>query len=199
MTGPSTFVAKMRDAEVISSRVLVDGPKRFVHEVLRMPDGEHIDWYYADTTPSVMVVPITAEGSVIFVKQYRHNLKRDTIELPAGIVGRGEDIEAAALRELEEETGYAPAPGSSLVSLGSFYSLPSETNKYCNIFLASSVVRKAEPYVDTEIERYFDMSIIELAFDEAIREVGDTVDGLETVAALLLARSKMDLAEIRRS
>jgi ADP-ribose pyrophosphatase len=191
VTGPSTFVARMRDAEVVSSRVLVDGPKRFVHEVLRMPDGEHIDWYYADTTPSVMVVPITAEGNVIFVKQYRYNLKRDTLELPAGVVARGEDIEAAALRELEEETGHAPAPGSSLVRLGSFYSLPSETNKYCNIFLASPVVRITAPYVDTEIERYFDMSVIELSFDEAVREVGGTVDGLETVAALFLARSKM--------
>jgi 8-oxo-dGTP pyrophosphatase MutT (NUDIX family) len=192
MTSPTSFVAKMRDAQVLSSTLLVDGPKRFIHEELLMPDGEHIDWYYVDTTPSVMIVPITAAGKVILVKQYRHNLKRDTLELPAGIAGRNEDIEAAALRELEEETGHALAPGSSLIKLGSFYSLPSETNKTCNLFLAPHVVPHVDPYVDTEIERYFDMSTIELSFDEAIREVGGSVDGLETVAALLLARTKLD-------
>jgi ADP-ribose pyrophosphatase len=191
MTSPTAFVAKMRDAQVISTRLLVDGPKRFVHEILRMPDGAHIDWYYADTTPSVMVVPITADGNVILVKQYRHNLKRDTLELPAGIVGRDEDIEAAALRELEEETGHAPAPGTSLVPLGSYYSLPSETNKHCNLFLAPNVVRTVDPYVDTEIERYFDMSTIEMPLEAAIREIGMTIDGVETVTALLLARSHL--------
>jgi ADP-ribose pyrophosphatase len=149
MTSPTSFVAKMRDAQVLSTEVLVEAPKRFVHEVLLMPDGAEIDWYYVDTTPSVMVVPVTAEGNVILVKQYRHNLKRDTLELPAGIVGRDEDIAAAALRELEEETGHAPAPGTSLIPLGSYYSLPSETNKRCNLFLAPSVVRRVDPYVDT--------------------------------------------------
>ena len=178
----------MRDAQVLSSNVLVDAPKRFVHEVPLMPDGDQIDWYYyVDTTPSVMVVPVTADGNVILVKQYRHNLKRDTLELPAGIVGRGEDITAAALRELEEETGHVPAPGASLVSLGAYYSLPSETNKYCNLFLASPVVRIADPYVDTEIEKYFDMGIVVMKFADAVRAIGEDLNGLETVAALLMA------------
>jgi ADP-ribose pyrophosphatase len=179
----------MKDAQLLSSEVLVAAPKRFVHETLRMPDGEVIDWYYVDTTPSVMVVPITAEGNVILVKQYRHNLKRDTLELPAGVGGANEAIEDAALRELEEETGHILAPGAKLQPLGPFYSLPSETNKYVHFFLASPVIQSGKANGDTEIERYFDMSVVEMPLDEAVTKVGSTITGLETAGALLLAHT----------
>ncbi len=187
MSGSTNFMAKMKDAELISSEVLVAAPKRFMREVLRMPDGYEIDWYYVDTTPSVMVVPVTDEGNVILVRQYRHNLKRQTLELPAGIVSAGEPTEAAAIRELEEETGHKLREGAQLVPLGPFYSLPSETNKYVHFFLASPVVFSAQASGDTEIEKYFDMSIVEMPFDEAFANIGREINGLETAAALLLA------------
>jgi ADP-ribose pyrophosphatase len=191
MTSPTSFIARMRDAKVLETNVLVDSHKRFIHEVLLMPDGVKIDWYYVDTAPSVMIVPITADGNVILVKQYRHNLMQSTLELPAGIVDEGEDPAAAALRELEEETGHVPAEGTELIPLGSYYALPSETNKRCNLFLAASVVPKADPYVDNVIERYFDMSTVQMPFDEALRAVGSSIDGLETAAALLMARTHL--------
>ncbi len=187
MSGSTNFMAKMKDAELISSEVLVAAPKRFMREVLRMPDGYEIDWYYVDTTPSVMVVPITDAGNVILVQQYRHNLKRQTLELPAGIVNAGEPIEEAAVRELEEETGHTLKEGAQLVPLGPFYSLPSETNKYVHFFLASPVVFSRQASGDTEIEKYFDMSIVEMPFDEAFANIGQAINGLETAAALLLA------------
>jgi ADP-ribose pyrophosphatase len=58
-----------------------------------------------------MIVPVTADGRLVLVRQYRHNLKAHVIEFPAGTISEGEEPEAAALRELEEETGYAPAHG----------------------------------------------------------------------------------------
>lgn len=187
----------MRDAELVRAEVLVDKPKRFVREVLRMSDGQELDWYFVDTPPSVMVVPVTEGGEVVLVKQYRHNLKRSTLELPAGVVADGEGAPAAALRELMEETGYALAPGGELHDLGNYYALPSETNKYVHFYLALGVKAGEAgeageaPSGDTEIEKYFEMEVVTLPFEEAFALVGTAIHGLETAGALLLARQML--------
>lgn len=51
-------INSMKYAELIGSEVLLAKPKRFVCEMLRMPDGQEIDWYYADVAESVMIVPV---------------------------------------------------------------------------------------------------------------------------------------------
>jgi ADP-ribose pyrophosphatase len=191
MTSPADGHAnpgKMSDAQLIETEVILPKPKRFVREALAMPDGFKIDWYYIDTPGSVMVVPITARGTVVLVKQYRHNLKCDTLEFPAGTFNKGEGPEQAALREMEEETGYTLASGASLRSVGSYYSMPSETNRYTHYFLAEPVVYSGAPRGDTEIEKYFDMSVAEMPISAVFNAIGDRINGIETVGALMLAR-----------
>jgi 8-oxo-dGTP pyrophosphatase MutT (NUDIX family) len=53
------------------------------------------------------MVGITAQNTILFVKQYRHGAGQIMVELPAGVVEEGEAPEIAAHRELLEETGYA--------------------------------------------------------------------------------------------
>ncbi|MEV3911922.1 NUDIX hydrolase [Streptomyces canus] len=182
----------MQNAELMETEVITEGPKRFVREKLRMPDGEEIDWYYLDTPSSVMIVPITAGGDVVLIRQYRHNLKKYTLELPAGTVLRGESPKDAALRELWEETGFELDPESSLIDLGDYFLLPSETNRNIHLFLASSVLQGTEkPPGDTQIEKYFDMSVCSMPLAEALTSVGRTIHGVETAAALLMADNAM--------
>jgi ADP-ribose pyrophosphatase len=187
MTASRSTPGTMRDARLVETEVLLAKPKRFVREALVMPDGVELDWYYVDTPPSVMVVPITGTGSLVLVRQYRHNLKAYALEFPAGTVGEGEDPAKAALRELEEETGFTLAAGSDLRALGAYYSLPSETNKYTHVFVAEPVVASGPARGDTEIEKYFDMSIVIMPFSEALAAIGDSISGTETVTALMLA------------
>jgi ADP-ribose pyrophosphatase len=190
MTGEQQ-AGSMADARILETEVLLPKPKRFVRELVQMPDGYQCDWYYTDTPPSVMIVPLTADGNLVLVRQYRHNLKAHVLEFPAGTISDGEEPEAAALRELEEETGYALARGVMLRPLGAFYSLPSETNKYTHVFLATPVVPAGAARGDTEIEKYFDMSVALLPAADALRGIGTTITSMETIGAMMAARAEL--------
>ena len=70
-------------------------------------------WEYSERTHAgglaAIIVAVTPEDRVLFVEQFRVPLQARTIEMPAGLVGdvhAGESIEASAIRELEEETGW---------------------------------------------------------------------------------------------
>ena len=83
-------------------------------------------WEYVARTRSISAAVILAidEGAVLLVEQYRVPLGRPCLELPAGLIGdeeEGEPVEAAAIRELEEETGYRAA---HMRELGYYYSSP---------------------------------------------------------------------------
>ncbi len=91
------------------------------------------------------------------------------------------------MRELEEETGYQPAQGVALRPLGSYYSLPSETNKYTVVYLADPVVEAGPARLDAEIVKYFDMSVVLVPIAEGLEGVGRTITSMETVSALMAA------------
>ena len=72
-----------------------------------MPDGQVADWDVLLGGRSVAVLAITTGGQVLLARQYRPGPGRVLLELPGGGVGEGEDVAAAAARELLEETGYS--------------------------------------------------------------------------------------------
>jgi ADP-ribose pyrophosphatase len=75
----------------------------------RMPDGQMADWDVIRGGRTVAVVALTKQGQVLLVRQFRPGPERVLLELPGGGVGEGEDVVAAAARELLEETGYSAA------------------------------------------------------------------------------------------
>ena len=83
-------------------------------------------WEYVERAGRITAVVILAEhdGKVVLVEQSRVPIGRRCLELPAGLIGDGgdgDDVEAAARRELEEETGFA---AGHIEVLGEFYSSP---------------------------------------------------------------------------
>ena len=63
-----------------------------------LPNGGEVDVAIVRHPPSVVLIPVQDDGHVVMIRQYRHALKRDIWELPAGNVNEGETPEAAAAR-----------------------------------------------------------------------------------------------------
>ncbi len=77
-------------------------------------DGQPHTFHRIQSPSWAQILPITADGYAVLVKQYRHGAQRVTLEIPAGLVDPGEDPAAAALRECLEETGYRAREATSL-------------------------------------------------------------------------------------
>jgi 8-oxo-dGTP pyrophosphatase MutT (NUDIX family) len=103
------------------------------------PDGsEPRDYFVVDAPDWINVVPLTADGRVVFVRQFRFGVDAVTLEIPGGMCDGGEDPLAAARRELREETGY---DSDELIDLGWVHPNPAVQTNRCHTFLA----RNARP------------------------------------------------------
>src|SRR5262245_51445753 len=85
---------------------------------------------------AVVMLPIDAEGRVLWVKQYRYAAGQALLELPAGTLEKGESPEETARRELTEEVGFAAAQWEKL---GGFYSAPGFCQEYLHAFVATEL------------------------------------------------------------
>jgi ADP-ribose pyrophosphatase len=103
-------------------------------------------WEFVSRTRGVTAAVILAvdEDHVILVEQYRVPLGRQCLELPAGLVGdeeEGEKAESAAIRELEEETGYR---AERMVELGRFHASPGMSSEGFTLLRAEGLARIGE-------------------------------------------------------
>ena len=99
----------------------------------------------------INIIAITAAGEVVMVKQYRFGRESYTLEIPGGVIDEGESAEAAARRELLEETGYQ---AENWQWLGSSDPDSAIMNNRCDTFLAWPAVLNDEQNLDNleEIE-----------------------------------------------
>lgn len=106
--------------KTVESKVAYKGRFPVREDVLEAEaDGRRMLYTYLDIRrDAVAVLALTDSGEAVLVRQYRHPLRRTTLEVPAGALDPGEDPEAGALRELEEETGYR---AGQIRSLGTYH------------------------------------------------------------------------------
>jgi ADP-ribose pyrophosphatase len=148
-----------------------------------MPNGHATELAIVRHRPSVVLIPVRDDGQIVMIRQYRHALRRDLWELPAGSVDDGELPEAAAARECEEEIGQAPA---RVERLGAFYPTPGYCDEEMIFFRVSGLHAPAadsphKPDADEDITTF----AMPAADAKALVARGDVID-LKTAYALTL-------------
>ncbi len=118
-----------------SKRVLQDQFLSLRTDRCQREDGHIVPTYHViELTDWVTVIPITPDGEIILVREYRHAAGKVMVGLPGGVSDPGEtDWEAVGRRELREETGCTPG---EMINIGSCYPNPATQNNQLHYFLA---------------------------------------------------------------
>lgn len=105
-------------------------------ETITLPSGRQLQAELVRHPGSVALIPVTDNGDIILVRQYRATVHKPVWELPAGRVEPGEELRGAAIRECHEETGLIP---TTLKRLGAFLATPGYADEQLTVFLASDL------------------------------------------------------------
>jgi 8-oxo-dGTP pyrophosphatase MutT (NUDIX family) len=125
--------------------------------------GERHSFFRIDSADWVNVVPVTASGEIVMVRQFRHGLREVTLEVPGGMIDPGETPAQAAARELLEETGYRAA---RLRELGSVSPNPALFGNRLYAFAAHGCERVADVVNEGTEE-----TVVELVAPDALRRL----------------------------
>jgi ADP-ribose pyrophosphatase len=128
---------------------------------VQLPNGKTSKREIIKHPGAVAILPITNDGKIVMVEQYRKALERTLVEIPAGKLEKGEDPLDSARRELEEETGYVC---ENLDWLISFYTSPGFADEIVHLYVATGLSKKENAARLDEDEF---VNILELSLAEA--------------------------------
>jgi ADP-ribose pyrophosphatase len=140
-------------------------------------------WEVVRTHDAAGVLPVTPEGDVMLVRQFRPPVRHVVTEIPAGLLDvEGEDARSCAARELFEETGFRH---TSLEFLAGFHPSAGHSAEFVHLFLASTGS-------DPEGEPEDGIELVRRPFDEMVTEArAGRMEDAKTALALLLAAARM--------
>ena len=175
----------MPSFDVVQSEPIYQGRTfRLRRDTVKMPNGRETRLDIVEHGGSVVMIPVDAEGDMVFVRQYRHPTRLDMLELPAGTRDGEEPPETCAAREMREETGMA---AGHLEQLGAFYLAPGYSTEFMYVFLATDLTPNPLPPDSDEflrVEKFPVRRAMEMA------DKGEIQDA-KSLAALLLARNSL--------
>jgi ADP-ribose pyrophosphatase len=147
-------------------------------DYLELPDGRQVVYDYVNHREGVGVLPVTEDGRLILVRQYRNSLDDITVEIPAGLVDCGETPFAAAKRELKEETGYET---ENMTFVSKISLAIGTSNEQTSVFIAEHVKAGEAAPDENEFIEIFDCSLLDA--EEMIKS-GEIRDSKTLVAIL---------------
>jgi ADP-ribose pyrophosphatase len=144
---------------------------RFENDIFRvredeveLADGKEIKYAYVERDEAVVIVPVTDDGQMVLLRQYRYPVDEWCLEIPAGGTHDTGDeaLEEVAKKELREEIG---GKVRALTYVDFFYSTSSLTDEKCHVFIAEGVELSREPKTEESEEIKIELVPIERALE----------------------------------
>lgn len=143
----------------------------YYQDTIQVPNGNVVKWDFIGHKGAAAVVPVTEDGKILMVRQYRNALDRYTLEIPAGgLNGAEEPTIQAAARELEEETGYISKDLELLISIRTTVAF---CNEKIDIYVANNLKRGHQNLDEDEfidVEAYRIETLMEKIYDCTIQD-----------------------------
>jgi ADP-ribose pyrophosphatase len=180
--GPGNVSASEK---ILSTNTIYEG--RIVtlkdHQV-ELEDGRKSVREIVEHRGAVAMVPLTTEGEVLMIRQFRLATGGVLLELPAGTLDTGEEPRAAAAREIEEEIGMK---SGELEELGSFFVSPGWCTERITVYLATGLTPSEQNLDEDEV-----VEVVSLPFEEAVAKCLDgTIRDAKSITGLLLASRRV--------
>lgn len=170
--------------QLLKQRLVYQG-RKFNFEVnnLRLPNRSEGDWECIRHPGGALAVPVTPEGKLVLVRQYRFTVQGRLLEFPAGTVEAYEDPLTTIKREIEEETGYR---AHEWQELGKFAIAPGYSDEFIFAFLARDL-EQLETLPDRDADE--DMETVLMSPEELEKAIlsGEPVDA-KSICSFFLAR-----------
>ena len=167
-------IERLKRTEIAKGAILT-----YYHDTVKIPNGHICEFDFLGHQGAAAVLPVTDDGKLLLVRQYRNALDRFTLEIPAGgLEGPEEPTREAAARELTEETGFVAGKMDFLLSV---VSAVAYCNEKIDIYLAQDL-QKNERHLDADefinVEAWEIDDLLPLCYDGTIQDA-------KTVAALM--------------
>ena len=176
------MTSDLRPFQTVSSRIAWSCPwYRVRQDDIITPDGRPGVYNVVEKDDAVWIVPVTPEGEVLMVYQYRYTIDEWCWEVPAGSVKPGQSAEEAARAELREEVG---GLGGQLDYIGRFFLANGICNEVGHIFLATGVATGETHHEAAEVMHVHRVPVAKAL---AMARAGEITDGPSALALLLCA------------
>jgi len=150
--------------------------------------GKQVEREVVEHPGGVAIVPVTQDGMVLMVRQYRYPVEKELLEIPAGVLERGELPRDCAIRELAEETG---CTAGRIIDLGSIHPSPGICKETLYLFLALDLHRGEMQLDEDEL-----LSVDEIAIDELLdRIMANELMDAKSIVGVMKAKKYLEAQE----
>jgi ADP-ribose pyrophosphatase len=171
----------MREETLKSKRIYKGRLLGLRDDTVKMSTGKVSSREVCEHPGAVAIVAVTKKKEIVLIRQFRLPAKRVLMEIPAGLIDKGEDLQAAAKRELEEETGYL---AKKVTPVFEAFTTPGYSTEVLSFYLATDLEKKKQHYEEDE-----NIETCVLKIDEAWQLVeAAEIEDNKTIIGIMIAK-----------